>query len=47
VMEGASPAEIPIKRDWNKITTINMRAARQLGLTIPPDLLEDAQNIVE
>jgi len=47
VLKGENPTNIPFER-YKKITTgFNLDVARELGVTIPPDLLETADVLVE
>lgn len=45
ILGGTSPADIPIAQNKNARITLNMRLARQLNVTFPVDLVEQAELI--
>lgn len=47
VLKGAKPSELPIERPTRFILTINLEAAKLLGLTMPPSLLVQADEVIE
>jgi putative ABC transport system substrate-binding protein len=47
LLHGADPAWIPIERGFRSPLTLNLAAARQLGLTLPDDLIDEADAVLE
>jgi putative ABC transport system substrate-binding protein len=47
VLRGAKPADLPIEVISRRALVINLATAREIGVTIPPDVLQRADNIIE
>jgi putative ABC transport system substrate-binding protein len=47
VLKGAKPVDLPVERPWRFAFSINLKAAKGLGLTVPPSLLLRANEVIQ
>jgi len=46
ILQGASPADLPVQQPKRFQCVVNLRTAKQIGVTIPPNVFVQAKRLI-
>ena len=47
ILKGRKPADLPVEQPMRFEFVVNLNAAKQIGVTIPPNVLVRAQKVIK